>query len=196
MTDPLMIATGLLVNFRSEKVKVYQQENAGTCNARNKAFEYSTGDFIQYLDADDLLSEDKITEQIKLFEKYGSSIVASCRWDKFYQDPEEATFPHRYQDKDWEYPIDWLINSWEGKGVGQTSIWLTPRKLIENAGPWNESLQINQDGEFFNRVLLQASAIKYSPKAKVYYRTGNPESISRKASRAKAESLLLSSGFT
>jgi glycosyltransferase involved in cell wall biosynthesis len=179
-------------SFASNKVKVIQQENSGACAARNKAFELSTGDYIQYLDADDLLSENKITEQMNLFEKYGDEIVVSCQWDRFKSDPEEATFPQRFLDEDWESPIDWLVNSWEGNGMMAQHAWLTPRSLIEKAGPWDVRLNINQDGEFFSRVLLQSKAIKFCPDAKVYYRSGNPESISKKASRAKAESLLLS----
>src|SRR5690606_27096496 len=126
--------------------------------ARNKAFELSTGDYIQYLDADDLLAPDKIASQIKLFEKYGDVVIVSGQWDRFYNNPEEAVFPDRFLDRDWDNPVDWLINSWEGKGMAQTAVWLTPRKLIEKAGPWNENLTINQDGEFFSRVLLEAKS--------------------------------------
>jgi glycosyltransferase involved in cell wall biosynthesis len=38
------------------------QENKGCSAAKNKGLQYATGDFIQYLDADDILSENKIEE--------------------------------------------------------------------------------------------------------------------------------------
>lgn len=179
-------------SFESDKIHVYQQENKGACAARNLAFEKSTGDYFQYLDADDLLSEDKIAEQMKLFQKYGNEIVVSGQWDRFYDDTSEAVFPKRLLNKDWDNPIEWLINSWEGKGMMAQHAWLIPKALIEKTGRWDERLRINQDGEFFNRVLMHAKRIKHSERAKVYYRSGNMDSISRKPSRDKAESLLLS----
>ena len=53
-------------SFESGKLKVYSQPNSGACKARNLAFEKSIGDYIQYLDADDLLSENKIENQRKV----------------------------------------------------------------------------------------------------------------------------------
>lgn len=175
-----------------KNIIVFSQPNSGACAARNKAFEHSSGKYIQYLDADDILAPDKIAKQIKLFEKYGDDIIVSGQWGRFYDNPEEAVFPKRYLDKDWDNPIDWLVNSWERRGMAQTGSWLTPRKLIENSGPWNETLKINQDGEFFCRVLLHAKSIKFYKEAKVYYRSGLRESISKKPGRGKSESLLRS----
>src|SRR6266404_1919322 len=51
--------------FASETVSVVSQENQGAAAARNKAFEMSQGDYIQWLDADDLLSPDKIAKQME-----------------------------------------------------------------------------------------------------------------------------------
>ncbi|TLX73212.1 glycosyltransferase family 2 protein [Labilibacter sediminis] len=179
--------------FESEKVKVYQQTNKGACAARNLAFKKSTGDYIQYLDADDLLAPDKIKQQMKLFEKYGNNIICSGQWGRFYQTINDVKWEEQAINKDYPSPINWLIDCWNGRGMAQTSVWLTPRHLIDLAEPWNESLSINQDGEYFSRVLMQASEIKYCDEAKIYYRSGNVNSISqRKKSDKKVESLLYS----
>lgn len=76
--------------------------------------------------------------------------------------------------------------------MGQTGIWLTPRRVIEEAGGWDESLTINQDGEYFSRVLFHSKSIKYCENIVVHYRSGNPKSISQyyKNSYSKAKSLL------
>ncbi len=44
--------------FEPRGVKVISQHNQGASAARNRAFQESQGDFIQYLDADDLLAPD------------------------------------------------------------------------------------------------------------------------------------------
>jgi glycosyltransferase involved in cell wall biosynthesis len=180
-------------SFDSKKVKVYYQENKGACTARNLAFEKSSGNYIQYLDADDLLAPGKIEQQIQLFEQYGNNIITSGKWGRFYEFKKDVKWEDIKINKDYSYPINWLLDSWIGGGMAQTSVWLTPRHLIEKVGPWNESLKINQDGEFFSRVLMQAEAIKFCPDAKVYYRSGNMGSVSQSnKSETKAASLLLS----
>src|ERR1043165_7081628 len=46
--------------FASKTVSIVTQENQGASAARNKALELCQGDYIQWLDADDLLAPDKI----------------------------------------------------------------------------------------------------------------------------------------
>jgi glycosyltransferase involved in cell wall biosynthesis len=180
-------------DYASGNLKVYRQPNSGACRARNLAFEKSTGDYIQYLDADDLISPNKIEVQMSLFSAFGNDMVASCRWSKFYQHPGEAIFHSLGVYKDYKRPLDILLDMWSGQEMMQTSVWLSPRKIIEAAGPWNEGLAINQDGEFFCRVMMAAAEVRFEPEGKVYYRTGIPNSVSvSKGDRLKAEALLKS----
>ncbi len=180
--------------FESTVVKVYSQKNQGACAARNKAFELSSGDYIQYLDSDDLLEPDKIEKQIIYFEKYGNKIIVFGNWGRFKESVNEVNFNRLKINKDYLIPLEWLIDVWNGKGMTTNSSWLTPRQLVEKAGNWNVNLLINQDGEFFSRVLLNAKSIYYCNDAKAYYRSYNENSISQfnKFSYEKANSLLLS----
>lgn len=181
-------------SFESKKVKVFQQKNKGACAARNNAFEKSNGDLIQFLDADDLLSPKKLEEQIKLFKQFGNNIVTNCKWGRFTANYKDVKWEHQPINKNYDCSIDWLTDSWMGNGMAQTAVWLTPRRLIDKAGAWDESLEINQDGDFFARVLMHAQAIKFVPDVGVYYRSGHSHSITqyKPQSRAKAESLLKS----
>ena len=51
---------------KDKRIRVFSQPNSGGCRARNLAFEKSTGDYIKYLDADDLISDDMIEKQVEL----------------------------------------------------------------------------------------------------------------------------------
>src|SRR5215467_4826886 len=51
--------------FASKGVSVFAQKNQGAASARNKAFSLCNGEFIQWLDADDLLAPDKISLQME-----------------------------------------------------------------------------------------------------------------------------------
>jgi len=166
--------------YESDNVKVYKQSNRGAAAARNKAFELSSGDLIQYLDADDLLDKNKIKLQVEEYIKHNNdNIIISGTWGRFTGTPNNVRWEKQPIDKDYDKPIKWLIDSWNGKGMQALHSWLTPRKLIEKTGKWNESLSLNDDGEFFCRVLIKAHSIIYVPGSKVYYRSGISNSISK-----------------
>ena len=150
-------------------IKTCVQENKGACRARNKAFELSSGNYIQYLDADDLLASNKIEQQIKLINER-DDVVATCSFNKFKSDPVDSLIRKQLIDKKYENATDWLIDAWLGGGVGQTSIWLTPRNIVDQTGKWDETLKVNQDGDYFCRVLLNTNEIIYCPTTQIYYR--------------------------
>lgn len=160
-------------SYESEHIHVYQQPNSGACKARNLAFEKSTGDYIMYLDADDLISPNKIESQIQILVTYNDyKIVATCPYEEF-TNSTDVTFSNRKIYKDYNCGLDLLEDEWVFNECFTVSCFLTHRKLIEETGPWNNSLVKNQDGEFFCRVLSKASSIKYCPNAKFFYRRGH-----------------------
>ena len=163
--------------FESPSVKVINQKNQGQSAAENRALKEAQGDFIQYLDADDLLAPDKIERQIRLLGANNSEFVAACEWGRFYKSPEDASF---IQEAVWEdkLPVDWLICSWEGGGMMHGAAWLIPRKIAEKAGPWDETLSLINDFDYFSRVLLASQGVKFCWGAKTYYRSGISTSLS------------------
>ena len=68
--------------------------------------------------------------------------------------------------------------------------WLTSRKLIQEVGPWNESLKKDQDGEFFSRVLLKTKQVIMADNTMVYYRLTGPNSISSSKTKESVLSTL------
>jgi hypothetical protein len=52
----------------------------------------------------------------------------------------------------------------------QTATWLTSRELTKAAGAWDARLFVDDDGEYFCRVLLASDGVRFVPGAKVFYR--------------------------
>lgn len=161
------------------QIKVIAQQNGGGCKARNTAFANSTGDYIVYLDADDIISEDKIESQVNLLKDEPDTTIATCKWDRFYEEIFDAKFPHRSVYKNYNSGIELVEDLLNGDMFGVTC-YMTPRRLIEAAGSWDEKILVNQDGEFFFRVLLNAKRVVYSDKGALFYRSSNLNSTSRK----------------
>lgn len=175
---------------RYNNVYAFSVKNQGACHARNFAFEKCSGDYIMYLDADDLISPNKIETQIEAIRNRGEYVVSTCKWDRFVRDSKEALFPDYKCYRDYDKSIDLLLDLWSFGEMYQTSCYLVSRRLIIESGEWNESLKKNQDGEFFARVLLHAQSVLFCNDAKVYYRTGDYESVSKASSKAKVASML------
>lgn len=154
------------------KLRVEKNRGKGACAARNYGFELSSGDFIQYLDADDILSSDKIEAQVKAIQNQKNGITV-CNTKHFYGSIDQG----KITDQDYLFTTSdtkaFLLNLYGANGTPnmvQTSAWLTPRELVEIAGPWDESLSKDQDGEFFCRVVSKAKEVIYVPKVLNYYR--------------------------
>ncbi len=178
--------------FESKTVKVISQKNSGACAARNRALSLSQGDFIQWLDSDDILAPDKIEIQLSNSDVSPQTRVLHLSgWGFFYFRIKKARFVPNplWQDLS---PLNWLLNH-IGEGYYMyPAAWLVSRKLTELAGPWDEKIMLNQDGEYFCRVVATSEMVKFSPKALSYHRIGNLYSISgNKKSQKTLESLNL-----
>jgi hypothetical protein len=181
----------IVVGFASRGVKLARQENRGPGAARNRAFRESRGSVVQYLDADDLLSPDKVALQMA---RIGDEpdVVASCEWARFYSHPSEARFRPDPAWRDLE-PVEWLIRAWTGGlPMMQPGLWLIPKATALRAGPWDEELSLIDDFAYVTRVLLAARAVRFCEGARLYYRSGNPQSLASRRSRGAWESALLS----
>ncbi|WP_241128603.1 glycosyltransferase family 2 protein [Cognataquiflexum nitidum] len=175
-----------------DKIVLVDQVNGGVSKATNIGIQASKGDYIQFLDADDLLSPDKIENQLRLLEGKSPFVIASCEWVNFRDDTQNFSRVPYGVFGDFETGLDWLLHSWNKQEMMQPGAWLTHRKVIEKVGDWDESLVINQDGEFFCRVLLKCQNILFENKALVYYRIPGENNVSQQKSYKAFKSLLFS----
>lgn len=164
--------------FESKGVQVFTQANQGAAATRNAAFKLSHGDYIQWLDADDLLSPDKIARQMSVMEQLGNNrTLVSCGWGKFLYRYHRAKFVPTALWCDLSV-TEWLVRKMEQNLHMQTATWLVSRELTEAAGPWDIQLLGDDDGEYFCRVLLKSAGVRFVPDAKVYYRVSGANSLS------------------
>jgi len=179
--------------FASKNVSVVTQENHGASATRNKAFNLCQGDYIQWLDADDLLTPAKIAEQMAASECYGSKrTLFSSAWGRFYYRIERAIFTPTSLWCDLS-PVEWLVRKMGQNLHMPPATWLVSRKLTQMAGPWDTRLSLDDDGEYFCRVVLASDGIRFVPDTKVFYRRSGIGSLSIKdESQKKLESQVLS----
>lgn len=164
--------------FESAGLKVFTQRNQGAAAARNKAFSLSQGDYVQWLDADDLMAPDKIAKQMEALDRCPSKrTLLSGSWGRFMYRYNRAKFVPSALWCDLS-PAEWLMRKMGQNLHMQTATWLVTRELTEAAGPWDTKLLGDDDGEYFCRVLLASDGIRFVPEARVFYRMAGSASLS------------------
>jgi len=192
-------SAALSKTFESDKVKLYRQTNKGASAARNYGLKQATGKYIQFLDADDLLSTNKIEAQVETLNQH-ADCIAIC--DTVYFD--DGTDPYQNKPvKEWysngcNEPVDFLIKLYGGDLIGenyggmiQPNAWLTPRTVIDKAGLWNETISVDDDGEFFCRVIAESKGVFYAGDGINYYRKfKTKQNLSAKKTAEACQSIL------
>jgi len=164
--------------FESEQLRVVTHRNQGAAATRNKAYSLCQGDYIQYLDADDVMGPDKIAKQMEaLGQSPNKRTLLSGSWGEFMYRYHRTKFTPSSLWCDLT-PVEWLIRKMQLNLYMQTASWLVSRELAEAAGPWDIRLLGDDDGEYFCRVLLASNGVRFVPEAKVYYRTSGSSSLS------------------
>lgn len=181
-------------SFEARGVRVIKGPQINASAARNRALQASSGDYIQYLDADDLLGADKIRKQVELLEKHPDR-VATARWGRFRATVSDVVFANDDQLHDWA-PGEWLVFHCGQHQMMHPAAWLVPRRVAERAGPWDERLTLNDDGEYFARVVARSAGLRLACGAESFYRTVAVHSLSKSRGDTAFRSLWLSLELT
>ncbi len=101
-TDKTLEIIKEYANKYSDKIKVYSQNNGGQSNARNNAFQYVTGKYLTYIDADDYILDDYLEKLYNCAETNNADLVI-CSYEKFKND---GTIVLSRDTKNWEVEFE------------------------------------------------------------------------------------------
>ena len=175
------------------KVTLIQQDNQGPGAARNTGLRYANGDYIQFMDSDDLLSLNKLEVQVRALEKNPQFDIAYGPWAKCDFQQNSVFFQNKIIQS---RPLPTQKNMFEWSICGWFTIlqsFLFKRSVLIDTGFFNTDMIITEDGEYLLRVLQKSSEPLYTPESLVFYRSNGEDQItsngSKEQKRAKAYSL-------
>ncbi len=168
--------------YESPQITVVKQVNKGASAARNHGTALAKGEYIQFLDADDFLHPQKIERQVNTLNIYSDLHLIGSTWQRFIKSLDNLygeIAPETQQEVQYFNKAAWLIN----RPMMIPNTWLVSKKLIDLAGLWDEELTLNDDGEYFYRVIAASAGVVIDRKAATYYRSFNYASLSSRNGR-------------
>jgi len=156
------------------KITLIQQENRGPGAARNAALRIVTGDFVQFMDSDDLSSLNKLQLQSAILEETEADIVYSP-WVRGYFrkkvfESENVVLQQQalptVKDMLTCFLTDWSI-------IFQQCLFR--RVFLKKVGFYREDMRLHEDREFFVRLLLAEPKVVFTKNVLTLYCSENPE---------------------
>lgn len=134
-----------------DRVQFVRQENRGDSGAYNTGMAIAKGEFIQFLDGDDVLAPDKIERQLEVFLSDPGADVVFGNVRYFRSFPGVAAWTD-YDSTEADVGIARLIER-EGGCVGAVLAVLFRRRALEKVGRWDESIYVS-DSDYELRAIL------------------------------------------
>lgn len=128
------------------------QENAGSQVARNTGTKASTGEYIQYLDSDDLLYPQKLEKQVMYLQQNPTCDGVFGDWRKGLPETNEIVKGYTSEDLITQMLIDRCIANFS---------FLMRRSIVSNTGAWDPAIRRNQEIDFHIRGLLAGARFEY-----------------------------------
>jgi glycosyltransferase involved in cell wall biosynthesis len=151
----------------------------GPSAARNAGIAAATGEWILFLDDDDVLHPEHLESLVKASKDAPKGAVVSGRWrrftvvaDKVRVGPIVCAPPDR---RGLDTLAEILEPMGEGTICGHSLLW--PSALLAKV-PWDERLSANGDSDFFGRAILAGAQIVGRPVGMAYYRVHHGERVS------------------
>ncbi|MEM9808922.1 MAG: glycosyltransferase [Cyanobacteria bacterium P01_D01_bin.56] len=128
-------------------------ENKGPSAARNRGIAAAQGDYIAFLDSDDLWEPDYLKTQWEtLRQRDANHFVVSDLW---LWETERNVRHHRPQGmhSDYSSPLHHLLAA--GSFIHTPSVAVFPRTAFQQVGMFNENLRFGEDTDLYIRLLMQ-----------------------------------------
>lgn len=151
-------------------LKYIKQSNAGSQVARNTGTSVATGEFIQYLDSDDLLYPRKLEVQIIFLQENIEFDGIFGDWDKGTILNKETIIAPKESNL-----ITQILN---GRCI-QTLSFLFRRTIVNKTGKWDVLLKRNQEIDFHLSTIIAGGNFIYEPLICGLWRQHTGASISR-----------------
>ena len=162
--DGSMDGTGqLLAEAYGSRIRYFAQANQGVSAARNKGIAEAGGEWIAFLDSDDLWEKDKLEWQLKALERFGPRCGACYTDVRFFNHPEPRTM-FQLAEENYRHEGEMGVNTdvlrllVRPGGAGMVvclSSFLVRADVLRESGGFDRKLLYSQDSELMFRLAMR-----------------------------------------
>jgi glycosyltransferase involved in cell wall biosynthesis len=133
---------------KDPRIKLYSQENGGVSRARNKGLTLAQGDYIAFLDADDLWKTDFLE---KLIHAKNDADLVYCGYELLSTDG-------KYKQRKNVFANGWMLPKYlQGISYIWTGSFIVDKKLLDNNHiDFTDGCVMGEDVEFMTKILTMA----------------------------------------
>lgn len=142
----------VVADFPRDRVRYFRQENAGPCSARNHGLRVARGRWICFLDSDDLLLPNFVSEQIDYLSDHPRTDVV-CTNAQFFGTTDEIVNAGLFGSGDC---LIQYIDLLKGAQIPGIHTGIISREALERAGPFDEGIRFCEDIELWLRLARHA----------------------------------------
>jgi len=174
----------IISQFQDSRIRVFSFENAGGNVSRNRGLNRALGDFVSFLDADDIWKTDKLATQLKALEESPQAAVAYS-WTDYIDENGNFTYPGRRTAINGDVYEELLIANFLENGSNP----LIRKPILIALGGFDESLNAAQDWDMWLRLAAKFEFVCV-PSVHILYRI-SPNSLSTNILRQEKAGLQL-----
>lgn len=170
---------GILEKF-GPAIRLIRTDHCGGNHARNEALRNATGEWLQFLDADDYLEPEKLAQQ---FTEAAGGAAADVIYSPTWM--EDARTGHRERgaiETQRDLYIQWI--TWQ---LPQTGGGLWRKSALDALGGWKEDQPCCQEHELYLRALQGGLRFVFAPTPHAVYRLWSEETLCRRNPRQVIE---------
>lgn len=154
----------IVTQIKDPRIKVFSYSNAGGNISRNRGLQRAVGEFVSFLDADDLWTPDKLQSQLKALQENATAKVAYS-WTDYINTNGEFILSGKRVNVNGNVYENLLLNNFLENGSNP----LICRKSLIKLGGFDESLSAAQDWDMWLRLASKFDFICV-PSVQILYR--------------------------
>ncbi|CCK80302.1 glycosyltransferase [Desulfobacula toluolica] len=166
--------TRQIVDSYKDQIKYIYQENSGLSTARNTGIKHATGEYMLFLDADDLLGVNLIQSQVEYLTNNPEINISVCR-NRLFHKTDASDSPKSFGS--WRLFKRNLDIHLCHLNIAPPHAFFFKSKIIKNSKGFDTTLTACEDYDLWIRLSIEGHIPYYNPKGMVYYRR-HPKSMS------------------